>query len=342
MDQPASTRRPPLRDVAALAHVSEPTVSRVLNGRSGVANATRTRVLAALAELGYTDVPEPGRVRRGAVGIVSPELTNPVFPRLIHEIAEHLAHHGTVATVGVASTGLADEARYLAEFADTAVDGLVLIGGSHALQPVDLEPYTRLIGEKAPLVLVNGAPVDLPVPQIRCDEARAAERATDHLVSLGHERIGCLLGPARYHATTRFIDGFERAAGRHGLATGPDHVAESVFTREGGRAGATRLLDRGMTAVICGNDLMALGAVAAARAEGLSVPQDFSVVGYDGTDFTATSDPPLTTLRQPFAQMGALVADAVAAEIDGSDRFRDSYVFTPELLARNTTGPAPR
>lgn len=337
-----TTRRPPLRDVARRAKVSEPTVSRVLNGREGVAPATRDRVLAALTEFGYTAVPEPAKTRRGAVGIVSAELTNPVFPVLVHEVVERLARHGVVATVGVAATGLGSEERYVQEFGESGVDGIVFIAGRHAEQDADLSSYQQLIDRGIPIVLVNGGPVSLPVPQIRCDETQAAQRAMEHLIALGHRKIGCVLGPNRYLATARFITGYERAAARAGLEVGDDTIAHTVFTYEGGRAGATRLLNEGVTAMICGNDLMALGAVAACRARGQSVPGDVSIVGYDGTDFTATADPPLTTMRQPFTDMGELVADALVAQIEGSNRYLDTYVFSPELLARSTTGRAPR
>ncbi len=337
-----TTRRPPLRDVARRAKVSEPTVSRVLNGREGVAPATRDRVLAALTEFGYTAVPKPAKTRRGAVGIVSAELTNPVFPLLVHEVVERLARHGVVATVGVAATGLASEERYVEEFGESGVDGIVFIAGRHAEQGADLTSYERLIDKGIPIVLVNGGPVPLPVPQIRCDETQAAQRAMEHLIALGHRRIGCVLGPTRYLATARFITGYERAAARAALDVSADTIAHSVFTYEGGRAGATRLLDQDVTAMICGNDLMALGAIGACRARGLVVPADVSIVGYDGTDFTATADPPLTTMRQPFTDMGELVADALVAQIEGSNRYLDTYVFSPELLARSTTGRAPR
>ncbi len=330
--------RPPLREVARRAGVSEPTVSRVLNGRTGVASATRHRVVEALESLGFTEVPEPGSPRRGAVGVICGELTNPVFPAIAHTIIERLARHDLVATLGVATTDLFGEERYVEEFLAVGVDGIVFVAGRHAELPADLQLYRDLVDREIPIVLVNGGETALPVPHVWSDEGIAAQRGVEHLSALGHTRIGCVLGSRRYRPTHRFIEGYERAMGALGLELIP--IVETAFTLEGGRAGARRLLSDDVTGLICANDLMAMGAVAAARTSGRSVPADVSVIGYDGTDSFATTDPPLTTLRQPFADMGDMVAEALRSEIIGARRFRDHYVFAPELVARASTGAA--
>lgn len=331
--------RPPLKDVANLAGVSEPTVSRVLNGRAGVAEATRRRVVAALEGLGY-GVPEaPRRMPRNAVGIISGEITNPVFPALTHEVSARLARHGIVSTIGVAATDTGTEEQYVEEFRRVDVDGIVFIAGRHSETGGDLGTYRRFADEQMPFVLVNGADTGLDVPHVWADEAIAARRAVEHLASLGHERIGCVLGSGRYVTTSRFIDGFTAALAGADLERRADDVVGTSFTLEGGRAGAHRLLGQGITGILCANDLMALGAIQAVERSGRTVPADVSVIGYDGTDMTATTSPPLTTLRQPFADMGDIIADALVSEIDGTCRFRDRYVFEPELVVRGSTGP---
>lgn len=332
--------RPPLRDVAERAQVSEPTVSRVLNGRTGVASATRERVIAALAEFGFTNVPAPRNIQRRVIGIVTGELTNPVFPTFAHHLRIQLARHDYLVVVAEADPQLASEQRCIEEFTQTGVDGMIFIGGRHAEVADDLGIYRRVIDRDIPVVFVNGRETGLAVPHIRCDEHVGAERAVDHLVALGHERIGLLLGSTRYVPTRRFISGYRAALARHGLAEPADAVVETVFTIEGGRAGATRLLRNGITGVIAGNDLMAMGAVSAAAGTGITVPGRLSVVGYDGTDVTGYSHPPLTTLRQPFEDMAMLIADAIRAGIDGSAHFADTYVFEPRLVARDSSGQA--
>lgn len=328
--------RPPLKQVAALAGVSEPTVSRVLNGREGVRAETRDRVVEALHQLGFDDVPEPRPPRRGVIGLVCGEFINPVFATFVHHVSNELARRGHLTTIVVTDRELAPEQRCVRELEQTGVDGLVFIAGLHAEVGADLAHYRRLHAAGTPFVLVNGAATDLDVPHVRCDEGAGARQAVAHLIKLGHTRIGCLLGPARYIPTHRFIAGYRATMASHGLAEPPGAIVETAFTLEGGRAGATRLLDNGITAMIAGNDLMALGAVLASRSRD---DAPVSVVGYDGTDMTQVTDPPLTTLRQPFEDMAQLIVDAILSEIDGSSHFRDHYVFEPQLIARGTTHP---
>lgn len=326
--------RPPLKTVAALAGVSEPTVSRVFNGRAGVSEATRVRVVDALRELGFDEMPEPRQQRRRVIGIVAGEFLNPVFPTFVHHISTELGRRGYVTSLAVTDRDLVPEERCTDELLQNCVDGIVYIGGRHAELDSDLEHYAALHASGAPFVFVNGRSTDLDVPHIRCDEGAGARRAVAHLIELGHTRIGCLLGPARYIPTTRFIRGFRDTLAEYGVEEVEGSIVETAFTLEGGRAGATRLLDNGITAMIAGNDLMALGAVLAARVRD---DDAVSVIGYDGTDMTMFTDPPLTTLRQPFEDMSQLIVDALLSEIDGSRRFRDEYVFEPQLLARETT-----
>ena len=209
----------------------------------------------------------------------------------------------------------------------------------HAVVGGRREHYRRLAADGLPMVFVNGARTDIGVPHVRCDERAGAQKGVAHLAKFGHQRIGCLLGTARHVPTQRFVDGYRATLTQFGLDEPPDAIVHTTFSLEGGRAGAVRLLDQGITALIAGNDLMALGAIQAATARGLTVPGGLSVVGYDGTDLTSLTDPPLTTLRQPFEEMAQLIVDAILAEIAGSDSHRDQYVFEPELLARRSSGP---
>jgi LacI family repressor for deo operon, udp, cdd, tsx, nupC, and nupG len=334
---PAVTR-PPLKEVAALAGVSEPTVSRVLNGRPGVAATTRARVNAAVRELGFDGVPEVRSDRRRAIGIICGEFLNPVFPAFTHHISFELSRRGYLSTVTVTDRDLVPEERCVAELVDYGVDGIVFIGGRHAELDGRLDHYRDLAAGGTPIVLVNGIATELQVPHVRCDEEAGARKAVTHLIRLGHRRIGCLLGAQRYIPTVRFIRGYRETLAAHGIAEPEGAIVDAPFTIEGGRAGATRLLERGCTAMICGNDLMALGAVLAANTSTGS-HTDVSVVGYDGTEFTTHTHPPLTTLRQPFEDMARLVCDAVISEVEGSNRFRDHFVFEPQLLSRESTHP---
>lgn len=335
--------RPPLKEVAALARVSEPTVSRVLNGRSGVADSTRARVIAALNDLGYAEVPEPSARRRNVVGVVAGDLLNPVFPTFLHYLAQALGRRGHLATVTVVDEHLNPEERCVEELCVNRVDGIVFIGGRHAEVDGDLSMYRRLVESRMAVVLVNGAETGLTVPHIRCDEGQGADKAIGHLLGLGHQRIGCVLGSERFIPSRRMKAAYRTRLAAAGLTPDDDDVIVSAsFTLEEARAAASRLLARQVTAILVGNDLMALGAIQAATVAGLRVPEDLSVVGYDGTAVAGLTHPALTTLRQPFENMAKLIVDAAVGQIDGAPGFCDSFVFEPQLVVRASTGPCRR
>lgn len=324
--------------MASLAGVSEPTVSRVLNGRRGVAPTTRDRVLSAIAELGYDESVANQRPKTGVVGVITPELDNPVFPALLHALDARLARHGYTVQVGMATTDTLPEERQVGVMLERDIDGIVFLAGHHADLTSDLDLYVDLVARKVPIVLVNGRDTGLDVPHLYTDEGNAARRGIDHLIDLGHERIGLVVGPQRFIPTRRIVDGFTAVMAQRGRSIGSRDIVETLFTVEGGQAGAVQLIEQGVTGILAGNDLMALGVVRAARSFDLDVPGMISVVGYDGTDITAFFDPPLTTLRQPIGALGEMAADALASEIDGSRRHRGVFPFSAELLARGSTG----
>ncbi|GGM71961.1 LacI family DNA-binding transcriptional regulator [Dactylosporangium sucinum] len=335
MDAP----RARLADIARQAEVSEATVSRVLNDRPGVSADTRHAVLTALDVLGYE---RPERLRKrsaGLVGLVTPELENPIFPLFAQVIESALSRHGYTPVLCTQTPGGVTEDEYVEMLLDRSVAGIIFVSGLHADTSADHDRYRKLIDRPLPIVLVTGYVEGLAAPCVSCDDARASELAVDHLASLGHQRIGLISGPERYLPVQRKLAGYRAAMARHGLA---EEIELSLFGVEGGAAAAGRLLDRGITGLVCGSDLMALGAVRAARARGLSVPRDVSVVGYDDSPLIAFTDPPLTTLRQPVRAMSNAAAQNLVDAINGQPSPHSEYLFAPELVVRGSTGIARR
>lgn len=334
--------RPTLAEIAVRADVSEATVSRVLNAKPGVANTTRRRVLDVLADLGYEDVHRQ-HTGSGAVGIVTPELANPIFPHLSQHIESVLAHHGFLSVICSSTAETVHEQDFLDFLAGQHASGVVVINGRYALPGVGYEPYEDLIARGIPVVLVNGFAGEPPIPAVGINVTDAAADAVRHLGSLGHDRIGLVVGPTRYPTANDFVAGYTEGLAALGLAFDPTLVSETPWTLEGGQAGAAPLLERGVTGVVCSNDLMAVGVVAAARAWGASVPEDISVIGFDGSPLVALTDPPLTTLRQPAVSMAAataslLVGDHRTNPLLPAQRFRADLVIgrsthRPRVLA---------
>lgn len=331
-----------LADIAAHARVSEATVSRVLNDKPGVAEATRQAVLTSLDVLGYE---RPARLRErpaGLVGLVVAELDNPIFPAFVQVIESALVRHGYTPVLCSQTPDGLDEDAYVELLLERGVSGIVFVSGLHADATASPERYRALRRRGLPLVFVNGFMDDVDAPFISNDDVASMELAVAHLVSLGHTRIGLALGARRFVPVLRKIDGFRDAVRRRlGVEDVEPWVECSVFGIEGGATAAERLVDRGATAVICGSDLMALGAVRALRARGLAVPADVSVVGSDDSVLLPFTDPPLTTVRQAVREMGAASVRALLAEIHGEPGPRAEYVFRPELVVRGSTGAAP-
>jgi alanine racemase len=333
-----------LSDIAQQAQVSEATVSRVLNDRPGVSPETRQAVLTALDVLGYE---RPARLRKrsaGLVGLVVPELDNPIFPAFAQIIESTLAQSGYTPVLCTQTPGGVTEDEYVEMLLDRQVSGIVFVSGLHADTAADHDRYRKLIGRPLPIVLVNGFAKDVEAPFVSCDDRAAGELAVSHLVALGHRRIGLITGPDRFIPVRRKLAGYRTAMTRLVGSTESeldDLTSLSFFGVEGGEAAAGRLIDRDVTGLVCGSDLMALGAIRAGRQRGLSVPGDLSVVGYDDSPLIAFTDPPLTTVRQPVRAMAVAAVRALVDEINGHAAPHSEYVFRPELVVRGSTGIAP-
>lgn len=331
-----------LTDLAEQAGVSTATVSRVLNGKNGVSPATRQAVLAALDVLGY-ERPEKLRTRSaGLVGLIVPELSNPVFPAFAQVIESMLAERGYTPLLCTQSPGGTTEDQYVEMLLEHEVDGIVFVSGLHADTSASHERYHRLRSRGLPIVLVNGFAEGIDAPFISPDDTASMDLAMGHLVSLGHRSIGLAIGPDRFVPAQRKVVGFADNLHRHlGITDAASHVVTTLFTVEGGQAAASELIASGHTAIVCGSDLMALGAIRAARSRGLRVPDDISIVGYDDSPLIAFTDPPLTTVRQPVQSMGEAAVSALVQEISGNRAPRTELLFHPELIVRGSTGAAP-
>ncbi|NJP49976.1 LacI family transcriptional regulator [Streptomyces sp. SBST2-5] len=333
------TRR--LAQVAKKVGVSEATVSRVLNGKPGVSEATRQSVLTALDVLGYERPTQLRGERARLVGLVLPELQNPIFPAFAEVIGGALAQQGLTPVLCTQTKGGVSEPDYVDLLLQQQVSGVVFAGGLFAQADAPHEHYHRLAERKIPVVLVNASIEGLDFPCVACDDAVAVEQAWRHLASLGHERIGMVLGPADHVPSRRKLEAARAAAKESGGELPEERVERSIFSLEGGQAAATRLLSRGVTGIVCASDPLALGAIRAARRGGLKVPADVSVVGFDDSAFMTCTEPPLTTVRQPIEAMGRAVVDLLGAQIQGTQANPGELLFEPELVVRGSTAPPP-
>ena len=325
------TRR--LAEVAKYCGVSEATVSRVLNGKPGISDATRTAVLTALDVLGYERPTKLRGERARLVGLVLPELSNPIFPAFAEVVAGALAKRGFTPVLCTRTAEGVSEADYVDILLDQHVSGVIFAGGLYAQADAEHDHYRRLLDRGLPVVLVNAAIDDIGFPTVSADDGVAVRQAYQHLRSLGHERIGLVLGPEDHVPSSR------KAAAAEALAGADVPRERAIFSMEGGQAAANRLVKRGVTGLICASDVLALGAIRGARRLGLTVPGDVSVVGYDDSTFMSCTDPPLTTIRQPIEAMGQAVVSLLVNEVAGTDVPPDELFFETELVVRGSTAP---
>lgn len=333
-----------LGDLAARLGVSTATVSRALNGRDGVSPQLHAEILRVASDAGYV-TPSARRSNPAGsdaavpiIGVIVPELENPVFPAFASVMTTMLVDEGYLPMLCSQSAPGVSEDTWLSLLTSHGAKGAIVVSGMHADTHADLARYRGLRDAGMALVLVNGQRADLNATFLSVDDAAAVGMAVDHLVSLGHARIGLALGPERYVPVIRKSEGFRRALARHaGVVDSEPLITNSLFSLEGGFLSANELLERGATGLICASDVMALGAIRAARSRGLEVPADLSVVGFDDSHFSAFVDPALTTVRQPVRTMATTAVRSLIEELRNGVQTTSELLFAPELVVRGST-----
>jgi len=335
MPEPAVT----LKDVARRAHVHPATASRALNPETRllVSEETASRVLAAAADLGYRPnaVARSLRTRRShSVGVLIPDLNNPLFPPMIRGLADRLDNDGYVALIGNTDGDDAREHRVFEQMRARHVDGYVL-ATAHLRNPL-LDDAVRA---GVPVVLMNRIAEDYSFPSVTVDNERGVRMAVGHLTSLGHRAIACVAGPQDVSTGLSRYRGFLGAMAGARLEVPPGRVAfASAFSIEEGYRCAKEILDAGAgcTAVAAGNDMLAVGVYLALDEAGLSCPADISVVGFNDMPFISMLRPPLTTVSFSHYQVGAEAAELLIDRLNGNDTVKVLYL-APELIVRGST-----
>jgi DNA-binding LacI/PurR family transcriptional regulator len=287
-------------------------------------------------------VPPGRRAETGLIGVLVPELANPIFPALAQAIETRAAPEGLASILCNTGEAAFREVDYVHMLLDRRVEGMLFISCEMTNLRGDHSHYTRLVQEGAQIVFVNGALHTLDVPSIGVDERAAGELATAHLLELGHERIGFVAGPEYYLPTQLKAAGRQTALGAAGISDG-HLVAHAPFGVDGGRRALLELLERPErpTGVICSSDVMAIGALHEACRQGLDVPDDLSIVGFDGIDATRWTEPELTTIEQPIAQIADTAVETLQALIADPGRAVPNSYFRPVLRARGSTAAPP-
>lgn len=335
-------RRPTLSDVARRAGVNPATASRALNpalpGR--IAEPTAQRVRDAAAELGYRPDPiaRSLRTRRsGFVGVVVPDLTNPVIPPIVRGIESVLWGAGIACLLADTDNDAEREAMMIDELRARRCEGLIISSATRTSAAVN-----GLAGGEVPAILVTRDTDAHSLPLVAGDDAAGVDAAVSHLAELGHHRVACVTGPSQLSTTTTRLGAFEAACERLGLECDGRIVQGAAFTTAAGKAAAERLIeaDDKFTAIVAGNDLIALGCLQALAAAGLTCPGDVSLVGHNDTPMVDNLQPPLTTVAIPQRQIGVKAAELLLARLADADSAIGSVLLETELIVRGSTAAA--
>lgn len=328
-----------LQDVADAAGVSTATVSRCLNQPDKVKPEMRDKINKAVRELGY--VPH-GAARALAsrrshtVGVVVPTIDNAIFSEAIQYLQRGLSQHNYTLLLAQSAYSPDEEVREIQALLSRGIDGLVLVGEDHHPVVAELVEQYRI-----PYVNLWTYNPESVYSCIGLDNVQAGQQLARHLYELGHRNIGCITGILLNNDRARQrLRGVRHFLTERGIRSDEEHTIECRYSGEQARLAMHTLMTRfpDLTAVVCGNDILALGALCAARELGLAVPEDVSITGFDNLEIISVLSPALTTMHVPSRKMGAQAADYLIEQIKAGTNQVERVELPTELIVRETTG----
>jgi DNA-binding LacI/PurR family transcriptional regulator len=343
----ASRKRPSkpadIRAVAALAKVSIATVSRTINGSNLVSDKLKKRVAHAIQQLNYFPNAQARTLVSGRsrlFGIIVENITNPFFPELIQSFEEIVVARGYEILVSSSNSDPVVLTKCVRRMLERKVDGVAVMTFGEEETVLD-----QLTNHGVPIVLAEFKLADPNASTILLDYSTGIHAAVRHLAELGHKRIGFLAGPHTLHSAITRENDFRAAIAAADLTLHKKAVIECDHTLKGGMAGFRRMraLSVQPTAIICSNDMTAIGVLRAAYMDGLRVPQDLSVIGLDDIDFAEFTLPPLTTIRLSRTDLARAAFEALRqqAENPGNSARQREFLVSTSLVVRGSTAPPP-
>lgn len=329
-----------INDIAKLANVSKASVSRVINNKSeGVGKETRDRILKVIEEHQF----QPSMLARGLVtkrtktiGLIIPDITNPFFPQLVRGAEDYASKYGYNIFLGNTDKSVNKEKEYLDAFVEKSVDGVILTSN---ISEADSQ-YKLLKQSSTPCVLLDRyVEYEDYEAGVYLDNVKGAYMATELLLSHGHTNIAFIAGPLMVATSVNRIAGFKKAHNEKGLPINDDLIVEGDYMMDSGYKLVDRLIEEGkkFTAIVAGNDMMAIGAMKALKRRGIGIPNDIEIVGFDNIEISQIVEPALSTVAQPAYEMGAQGAKLLIKLIEKKKLRNKNVILEPELIIRGST-----
>ncbi len=337
------TRKVTLKDVAAAANVSRATAARALNDYGYVGGETARRVQEAAEKLGYRGNRVAQALRRGElplVGFVLGDIQNPFFARIAHDLEESFRKRRHNLLLASSDENPAQEKELLESLRALSVRGFVVA-------PTSADDHAHLeasIRDGAPVVLIDRAARNLACDSVLVDNEGGARKAVAYLIENGHRRIGLLQDETRIFTSQERLAGYRNALAAHGIGLDPALISVSPSTIEHGIDATIRLFSQRNppTAVFTVDSLMTQGALLALRSMGLSIPRDVSLIGFDDFNLATFTDPQITVVAQPIADIGPLAADMLLDRLAGRKDPPRNALFPTRLIVRGSVSRAAR
>ena len=335
-----------IKDIAKRLGVSTTTVSRALNDYEDISPEMKSRVRDAAAEMGYIPNTLAQRLRKkqaDSLGLIlpthGPRFSDPFFSELLAGIGNRASRLGYDLLVSTYPPGEAESQAYRQQVQSHRVDGFIIVRTRRRDARIDY-----LLEEGFPFVAFGRVEGENDFPYIDEDGEYGMQRVFHHLAGLGHRRIACILSPSELNFTRIRLNGVRLGLEAHGIPLDESLLATGDLTQRGGHRQAARLLSLAQppTAIVAFNDLMAIGAMSAAQERGLVVGRDVSITGFDNIPMAEDSYPPLTTVNQPIYKIGSTLTSMLVSVIKEEALESKSVCLRPELVRRQSSGPAPK
>ena len=331
-----------LKDVAKRSGVAVGTASAVINSSPWVSEETRSRVLEAIKELKY----QPNQLARNlrtqktnTIGVIVPDITNPFFPQIIRSIDALARQYGYVIMLCDSNEDQQIGTATFKILLQKKVDGIILIGGI-----VPREELVKLLSDKHPVIVVIEREYEIPqIATVIVDAVEGGYTATKHLLSLGYAQVGIITGPLGdefFHGSYGRYKGYKSALKERSVSFNQSFVKQGDFTFDGGYRAMKQFLEEApeVRAIFASNDVMAIGAMEAIKEQGLQIPEDIALVGYDDIPEASYVSPALTTIQLPQKQLGQVAVETILTRLQGKDGFPLKKVLPTKLIVRQSCG----